>query len=101
VQTNLKPFLSSELIEAAKRVVFRPLIGGPMSVGYRAEFLPHVCNVIMEAGDKGVLRTNQQHIYKRTKILVRGLAIVGITALVDEAAGYQEVRDKKALEANS
>jgi hypothetical protein len=27
------------------------------------------------------------------------LAIVGITALVDEATGYQEVRDRRALEA--
>lgn len=30
---------------------------------------------------------------------MRGLAHVGITALVDEATGYQEVRDKQALQA--
>jgi hypothetical protein len=95
---NLKPFINNDLIEAAKPIVFRPLVGGPMSVGYTAEMLPHVCNVIMEAGDKNVLRSNQQHIYERTKILVRGLAIVGITALVDEATGYQEVRDRRALQ---
>jgi hypothetical protein len=29
---------------------------------------------------------------------MRGLATVGIVALVDEATGYQEVRDRKALE---
>lgn len=96
---NLKPFLNNDLIEAAKPVVFRPLVGGPMSVGYRAELLPQVCNVIMEAGDAKALRPNQLHIYERTKILVRGLAIVGITALVDEATGYQEIRDRRALEA--
>jgi len=32
-------------------------------------------------------------------MLMRGLAEVGIVALVDEATGYQEVRDKKALQA--
>lgn len=31
-------------------------------------------------------------------MLVRGLAEVGIVALVDEATGYQEIRDKRALQ---
>jgi len=31
------------------------------------------------------------------EILVRGFAIVGINALVDEATGYQDVRDRQAL----
>ena len=30
---------------------------------------------------------------------MRGFAQVGIAALVDEATGYQEVRDRKALQA--
>jgi P63C domain len=69
-----------------------------MSVGYLAELLPRACNAIMEAGDTVPLRANQRHIYERTKILVRGLAMVGITALVDEATGYQEVRPRDALQ---
>lgn len=32
------------------------------------------------------------------EILMRGLARVGITALVDEATGYQDIRARKALE---
>ena len=32
-------------------------------------------------------------------MLTRGLAHIGIIALVDEATGYQEVRDKLALQA--
>jgi hypothetical protein len=35
----------------------------------------------------------------RADMLMRGLAHVGIIALVDEATGYQEVRDRRALEA--
>lgn len=36
---------------------------------------------------------------KACDILMRGLAHVGIVALVDEATGYQEVRDGMALQA--
>ena len=32
-------------------------------------------------------------------MLMRGLAHIGIIALVDEATGYQEVRDREALQA--
>lgn len=40
----------------------------------------------------------QEHIVEQCKILLRGFAEVGITALVDEATGYQEVRDRLALQ---
>jgi hypothetical protein len=53
----------------------------------------------LEAADAGVLKRNQEHIYEKCKLLVRALAVVGITALVDEATGYQEVRDRFALQA--
>jgi len=98
---NLKPLISMDLMEASAPIPFRPIISsrGGISFGYRAELLPQVCNVFLEAEDRGVLRPNQRHIYERSKILVRGLAVVGITALVDEATGYQEVRDRRALEA--
>lgn len=36
---------------------------------------------------------------KRCEILIRGLSRLGIKALVDEATGYQEVRDRFALQA--
>jgi len=38
------------------------------------------------------------HIVKAADILVRGLANVGIIALIDEATGYQRDRAKNALE---
>jgi hypothetical protein len=96
---NLKAFVGLELAEASKPIVYRPLISsrGGKSYGYKAELLPQVCNVFLEAHDMRALRPNQLHIYERCKILVRGLAVVGITALVDEATGYQEVRDRLAL----
>ncbi len=39
-----------------------------------------------------------ERIAKAASLLIRGLAYVGIVALVDEATGYQEVRDKRALQ---
>lgn len=95
---NLKPFITGDLVESSKAVKFRPIRGG-MSIGYKAEILPLVCNVFLEANDAKALRASQLHIYQRCKMLMRGFAIVGITALVDEATGYQEVRDKLALQA--
>lgn len=96
---NLKPFIDSDLILNSSPIKFRPLRGRGDSIGYKAEILPHVCSVFLEAAEAGVLRPRQQHIYQRCKILIRGFAVVGITALVDEATGYQEIRDKMALQA--
>ncbi len=49
------------------------------------------------ARDEGVLDRQQEHVAKRAEILIRGLARVGIIALVDEATGYQQFRANRAL----
>jgi len=72
---------------------------GVVAFGYAAELLPNVCEVFLSARDEGVLSHTQVHIAKQAEIIVRGLARVGIAALVDEATGYQDVRDRKALQA--
>jgi hypothetical protein len=94
---NLKPFISQELIENSKPIPYIPKNGGVARMGYKAELLPQVCYVFIDALEAGVLKENQLHIAEQCKILVRGFAVVGITALVDEATGYQEVRDRLAL----
>jgi hypothetical protein len=98
---NLKPFISEEVREASTPIPFRGIgiisSRGGVAYGYKADLLPQVCSVFLDAADKGVLRTNQRHIYERCKILVRGLATVGITALIDEATGYQDERARDAL----
>lgn len=47
--------------------------------------------------DANALVPSQAHIAKQAEILIRGLARVGITALVDEATGYQYDRARSAL----
>ena len=39
-----------------------------------------------------------RHIIEACDLVIRGLARVGIIALIDEATGYQEVRDRLALQ---
>lgn len=92
----LQPFISSEIREKSKPIVFR-IPGGGRASGYDAELLPAVCEIYLQARDSGKLPANQRHVARQAEILVRGLARVGIIALVHEATGYQEVRAKNAL----
>lgn len=91
----LRPFISDEVRERAQPIPFQ--IGKTRALGYNAELLPDVCDVFLAARDADVLPSNQRPIAKQAEILVRGLARVGIIALVDEATGYQDVRTKNAL----
>lgn len=95
---NLKPFIPSDLLENSTPIPFR-MQNGTEAMGYKAELLPQVCRVFCDADKAGVLAHTQVHIAAQAEILRRGFEIVGITALVDEATGYQEIRDRRALEA--
>ena len=94
---NINPFVSNDLIKSSQPVVFKPATGGREAVGYRASLLPQVCEVYLKARDAGALLSSQMHIADRAEVLVRGLAQVGIIALVDEATGYQRIREERAL----
>ena len=93
---NLKPFINDELLEATRPVVFRTP-SGTKAYGYRAELLPRVCRVYLEARDAEAVLPSQAHIVRAADILMRGFAEVGIAALIDEATGYQRDRAKDAL----
>lgn len=95
----LEPFVSKDLLSRMKEPVrFRAPSGGTMATGYEATILPDLCDAVLEARKAGALRKDQMHIAEKCEMLVRAFARVGIIALVDEATGYQEVRDRKALE---
>lgn len=99
---NLEPFIDDDLRRSTTPVIFTPLHGGggragSRQIGYRAEILPKLCEVMLQARDAGALRANQQRLAIQADILMRGLARVGIIALVDEATGYQDIRAREAL----
>jgi hypothetical protein len=92
----IRPYIPADVLEKAQPVSFR-LPNNARASGYRAELLPAICEIYLAARADGKLPSNQLHIAQRAEVLVRGLATVGIIALVDEATGYQEVRTKDAL----
>jgi hypothetical protein len=94
---NLNAFIDDELKNSAKPLAYRMEQGGRSGYGIRAEAIPKICDVWLKARDNGVLRHNQIHLAKAADILIRGLAHVGIVALVDEATGYQKDRPAEAL----
>jgi len=71
---------------------------GNIAFGYRAQILPMACHVFQDAKEAGVLHKAQKHIAEVCKIVERGFSVVGIVALIDEATGYQEIRDRLALQ---
>jgi hypothetical protein len=94
---NLKPFISEQLEVSSSQIEFRPLTGS-RAFGYADELLPEVCDVFVKADRANALTQNQKHIADHAHIIMRGLARLGIAGLIDEATGYQEVRDKRALQ---
>lgn len=95
---NLKPFIGESLAGSCSPILYRQATGGRYH-GYEARLLPLVCNVYLAARRAGVLTHKQAHVAEACEALVSALAQTGIVALVDEVSGYQEVRDKKALQA--
>ena len=92
----ISPFICEDTLQKSTPIAFRTPHGSRAS-GYRAELLPEVCEVYLKARDANALPPNQIHVAKQADILMRGLAHVGIIALVDEATGYQDVRARNAL----
>lgn len=93
---SISPFATNNLRE----MIINPIkfrAQGSMAYGYEATILPEICDAVLEARNAGDLNHQQKHIAKQAEILVRAFARVGIIALVDEATGFQEVRDRQAL----
>lgn len=98
VAKSLEPFISKELRTlVSKPYKYKDPRGGPTRIGFEATIAPKLCDVWLEAQANEALTKIQEPVAKRAGLLMRGLAHVGIIGLVDEATGYQEIRDRKAL----
>lgn len=94
----IKPFISAEILDRIGSPIKFKAPSGSTAYGYDAKMLVDICEAILTARDQKALQPQQLHIAKQCEILVRGFAKVGIIALVDEATGYQDVRDREALQ---
>lgn len=100
-QKSLIPFINNDLAMALAEPIrfIRPGRGGVLAAGFEAHILPDLCDAILQAREEGALKGKRQiEIAGQCEVVVRALSRVGIDALVDEVTGYQEVRDRKALQ---
>jgi len=98
----LKPFITNDLIESTKPIFYRTRKGGK-GVGYDAVSLKKVAETYLQFRDaslrtSGKVPMRYEAMIVAADTLIRGLAEVGIVALVDEATGFQEVRQRHALQ---
>ncbi len=92
---NIKPFINNDLkASLARRRLYQPKKGGGAAHGIEASLLPKICNVFLTMRDTKEAHPSQADIVIQADILMRGLAEVGIIALVDEATGYIEEKKK-------
>lgn len=102
LQANvIKPFIPEELA-LSTRPIFYKTKQGRKGVGYDATLLPKVAEVYLRFRDEclrngGDVPKKMAHVVKASDILIRGLAHIGIIALVDEATGFQKDRAKYEL----
>lgn len=78
-------------------IEFTPTGGGRSAFGYEATILADICDIVFFANKACVLQPNQSHIAEKCQLLMRGFARIGIIGLVDEATGYQRLREERAL----
>ena len=95
--SNLDQFIPPSLREALSQPIkYRGPKGG-IANGVKAILLPEVCEVWLNARDNYALLESQKPMAAMADVIVRGLARVGIVALIDEVTGYQEQRDRDEL----
>jgi len=94
---NIKPFIDKDLaVDLGRRRHYRPKRGGAGAYGIEASLLPKICNVYLKMRDnENALTASQIPLSIQADIIMRGLAEVGIVALVDEATGHIEEKRKQ------
>lgn len=95
---NLQAYISEDLRAVINKIVYKGL-NGKKQEGFDATILPLVSDLYLRAREDGAIKLRQQlETAQKAEILVRSLAKLGITALVDEATGYQYDRERFELQ---
>jgi hypothetical protein len=98
---TFEPYLTEVEAMPAKPIVYRTQ-NGKKAIGYNALLLPKVAELYLKLRDDilavgGTVPARHMPYIRASDLLIRGLANVGIIALVDEATGFQSQRAKDAL----
>jgi hypothetical protein len=93
--------LGSALPERLRETIANPLNFKPLTQdiahGYEADVLSEVAKAIVAADKQGLLTKTQHNLAIKAQILLNAFAKVGVVALIDEATGYQQIRNPDAL----
>lgn len=98
-QEAIKGFINKDLAMAMlnpQRFV-RPGRGGKPAIAYEATLLIDLCEAIIKA-DEGQAKGTFRPLVMQAQIITLSFAKGGIIAAVDEVTGYQEVREKDAIQ---
>lgn len=95
---RLKPFVDKHLGDLQSITVSYRTEHGNIARGIRAEIIPKLCDVWLDAEEAGKLGSRQKQVAQKAKLIMRALAHTAIIALVDEATGYQRVRASDELQ---
>lgn len=96
-KSAIKPFIDNKLALRVTKPIEFLTPNGASATGYEATILVDICDAVLQAKKEGKLPARLQHIADQAEMLIRGFAKTGIIALVDEATGYQTIREKDAL----
>ena len=96
----LSPFINEETAEKLSKPIIYEDNDGKLNEGIPATALIDICDIWQKADKKGALenRLNAKLAAENAYIIFKGFATIGITALVDEATGYQYDREKDELQ---
>ncbi|MDU4889431.1 MAG: P63C domain-containing protein [Clostridium sp.] len=93
---NIAQYISEEDMPKLEKIFYKD--GNKVKTGYNAEAITIVCAAYLEAERNGVVRPQQKTALNQAKIILLTLSRIGITALIDEATGYQYSREFDALQ---
>lgn len=94
---SLEPFIHKHLVDMQLIQIKYRTESGNIAQGIKAEIIPKICEIWLDAERHGTLGPRQKQIAAKADIIIRALAHVGIVALVDAATGYEKIRDKDEL----
>ena len=96
-----RKFFNSLISKDELKDLFAPVrrtFRGRVIRGYKSEALTKFCDLMIQAQAKDLLTTERQLIVAmQAKVLYDAFAKIGLIALIDEATGYQQIRDPSAL----
>ena len=94
----IKHFFSKSVHQSIENPITFVGTDGQQKRGYNASILKDFCVGFVKAKDSGALRTELQKSYASyCQVLLIAFADIGIQAWVDEATGFQYVRERDAL----